>query len=767
MTASTTSARTMYDRYVRAESMQKPNVAKAVTSAGVVPNWIGDTDTFWYVTTTAAGKAFVLVDAVARTKAPAFDHERMADALGTVLDERPDATALPFGAIALEDGCVEFAVDLQAYHVSLDDYAITAKGTVELTEARSPDGRWAVLVRDHDLVIRDTETGAERQLTTDGAEAHAYAGMNDSCAGLVMQQNIGRQIAPPVVVWSPDSTRFITHRLDQRDTGLMHLVRSSPTGGGRPELLSYRYALPGDEFVPTAQYHVFEAATGESVQAKCDPIPMPFVPGIAYGWVWWSEDSSTPYWISSSRGDLDLTLSSMDPTNGDVTVHVEVSAPTHINLGPQQQDCNVRTLRTGEVLWWAQRSGWGHLYLYGTDGSVTPVTSGDWMVRHVVLVDEDARRVVFTAGWRDPDADPYLQQLCSVSLDGGEVTAITSDGMDHHCTGSPVGGAGATSPTRRFFVDVTSRWDTPGVSVLRDAAGEIVMELEAADASELYAAGWTAPERVKVKAADGVTDIWCAIYRPFDFDPSRSYPVIDETYPGPQISSCPLRFPGSGGPITGERSGAEFAALGFVVVVVDGRGGALREKAFQDEARVPHAIFVDDHVAAIEQLAETRPWMDLDRVGIVGESAGASGATRAMLQRPDVFKVAVAGCGNHDNRVNHAWWGEKFFGLADAFDFTEGSNCSLAANLEGKLLLMHGEMDDNAVPHGTMRLVDALIRANKDVDLVIMPNADHGGLCRTGYFIRRRWDYVVQHLMGETPPKYEAQDIVMQHAGLR
>ncbi|MEU9886062.1 DPP IV N-terminal domain-containing protein [Sphaerisporangium sp. NPDC051011] len=744
-------------RYAKAESMLPHKMKRLITSFNVVPSWVGEGETFWYRKHTSAGYEFVVVDAETGTKRPAFDHVRLAAALSAVLETEVDPTAMPLDELQLRDDAVRLTFGLVQLEVALDSYTATVIGQVRMEEALSPDGRWAVLQRDHNLYLRDTTTDVERQLTTDGVDGHAYGGMNDQVATFVMRENLGISV-PPLVVWSPDSTRFVTHRLDQRAVGLMHLVRSSPFDGGRPRLLSYRYALPGDEHVASAEFFVFDAVTGESVQAKCEPINMPFVPAIAYGWVWWSQDQTKVYWLSNDRGDHNVALHQLDADTGEVTVLVEESSTSHILYGPQQQNCNVRTLSTGEVLWWSQRTGWGHLYLYRTDGSVTTLTSGDWMVRHVVTIDEETRRVVFTAGGHDPDADPYLQQLCSVSLDGGEVTAITADGLDHATTPSPSG---------RFFVDVTSRWDTPVHSVLRDRTGAVVLELERSDATALYAAGWAPPERVVVKAADGVTDIYCAVYKPFDFDPANTYPVLDCIYPGPQISCAPLRFPLSGGTFTGAAMAFNYpeayAALGFVVVVVDGRGAALRSQAFQDYARVSgNAVFVDDHVAAIEQLAEGRPWMDLDRVGIYGYSAGGYASARAILQAPDFYKVAVSSAGNHDNRINHSWWGEKFFGLTADYDFGAQANVSLVDNLTGKLLLIHGEMDDNATPHHTMRLVDALIGANKDFDLLIIPNADHFMMVNRPYFLRRRWDYFVQHLLGETPPAYRIDDFAIE-----
>ena len=738
-------------RYAAAEALLPHNLKKLVLSAQARPAWVRDTETFWYRTRTAEGTRFFVVDAEAGTKQPAFDHVLMAEALRTVVDVPVDAAELPFAGIELRDGAVRVAVGDQRVAVSLGDYSATVLGPVVQGESTSPDGRWAVSLRDHNLWIRDTETDESRQLTTDGVEAYDYGVMTDAAAARVMMENLGGLQVPPLVAWSPDSSSFVTHRLDQRDLELMHLVRSSPLGGGRPKPMTYRYAMVGDEGQASSELFVFEAATGEATQAKCPPLHTPFVPTIAYGHLWWSEDNRSVFFLSSDRGDHNVQLNHLDPATGDVRVLVEESSASHITFGPQHQERNVRVLTTGEVLWWSQRSGYGHLYLYGTDGSVRALTQGEWVVRSVVSVDEAARRLVITAAGRLPGSDPYLQEICLLDLDTGHLTTVTEDGLDHDCVPSRSG---------RFFVDITSRYDTPTVSVLRNGAGDVVLELERADATALHAAGWSPAERVVVKAADGVTDVYCAIYKPHDFDPTKSYPVLDEIYAGPQISITPLRFPLAGGTMTGERSGAIFAALGFVVVAVDHRGSAMRHKAFQDDARLGGiGRFVDDHVAAITQLAETRPWMDLDRVGIFGHSGGGSGSTRAMLAAPDFFKVAVSSAGNHDDRIYHAWWGEKIFGLKDEYDYDSHANASLAANLKGKLFLVHGEMDDNVTPHHTMRLVDALIKENKDFDLLIVPNAEHAILVHTAYWIRRRWDYFVQHLLGETPPAYRIADI--------
>lgn len=737
-------------RYVAAEAFTPARLRELVDSAAVKPTWLRGTESFWYRRLHEGKTEFVMVDAEAGTKQPAFDHTRMAEALKGVLDGEVDPGELPITKMDLANGGLRLEARGQRVEVRLDSYTVTALGPVLPHEDVSPDGRWALFTQDYNLFVRDTSTDEVRQLTTDGEADFGYGDLADFAVASVKALGVG---LPPFGVWSPDGNRWVTAKFDQRAVGMMHIVKSAPAGGGRPVLQSYHYACVGDaeESLATSEYHVFDLPSGSSVKADCGPVLTPFLPVTAYGYVWWSDDSRTVSFISTSRGDTEVKLNTLDATSGQVRVALEESSTSQILFGPQQQDCNVRTLTSGEVLWWSQRTDWGHLYLYGTDGSVTALTSGEWMVRNVVSVDEDARRVVFTAAGRLPGQDPYLQEVCSVALDGGDITTVTSDGLDHDVVASPSG---------RFLVDVISRYDTPTVSVLRDATGAELQVLERANAARLLAAGWTPPERAVVKAADGVTDIYCSVYRPHGFDPTQKYPVLDGIYPGPQVSSATLRFPQSGGVMVGFTEGPVFAALGFVVVEIDGRGSALRSKSFQDYARRSgEAVFVDDHAVAIKQLAETRPWMDLDRVGITGHSAGGYGAARALLARPDLFSVAVSSCGNHDNTVNHAWWGEKFFGSSESFDFNEQSNASLAGNLQGKLFLIHGDADDNAVPHGTMRLVDALIRANKDFDLLIVPNAGHAGVLLNGYWVRKRWDYLVQHLMGETPPDgYQVAD---------
>lgn len=745
----------LVSRYAIAEQMITVNQKKLIHRPMVAPVWIRDTETFVYRNRNADGADFVFVDAATGEKRPAFDHERVAKALSVLLDGEYTGHALPFFFFEpREDNTIRFAVGTDRIEVDLETYEAKKLGDVVPAEAVSPDGKWAISRRDHNLFIRDTETDAVRQLTTDGEADLTYAISPGGARNQVTQDNIGFVI-PPQIVWAPDSSKFVTYRLDERRCSQMHLVRSAPLDGSRPQVYTYRYGMVGDEHVATAEYVVFDAASGAATKAQCDPVLMPYVSAVMLGFVWWSDDASKVYFIAADRGDKNVWVNELDPATGDVRLVIHEANERQVLLGPQLSDRFVRVLATGEIVIWSERSGWGHLYLVSADGEWKALTSGEWLVRKLVAVDETARRVVFTAGGVDPAADPYIQQLYSVSLDtagnGNDLTAITDDGLDHECFPSKSG---------RFFVDNTSRVDVPNVAVLRNLAGDVVLELETADATALFATGFTPCERVAVKGHDG-RDMWCGIYKPIGFDETKSYPVLDEIYPGPQINTVPMRFPQSGGVMTGAPRAFEMLALGFVVVMVDGRGSALRSQEYYDDARTNGRgnNIVDDHVSAIKQLAATRPWMDLDRVGVYGHSGGGYASVRCMLKEPDFFKVCVSSAGDHDDHTYHSWWGEKYFGLEDEHDYAVGTNASLAANLKGKLLLAHGEMDDNVTPHLTMRLVDALIKENKNFDLKIVPNADHSMFHNLAWWSRQRWDYFVTHLLHETPPEYRVADI--------
>ncbi len=700
--------------YARAESFLPWHVRGRIFGAGIHPHWTGDGDQFWYEVNTREGKRFARVDPETATR------------------EVSDSPVEP----EQESGSARAGAEVLA-----------------------PDGRQAVFVRDHDLWVRDLKSGTEFVLTDDGDAATPYATPLPSplvAAGL--HPPGGRASDRPAVVWSPDSRRLLTHFLDVRGAGTFTLVQSAPPDGAvRPRSYTYAYPLPGDERVPTAHLVVVD------IDARTvTPLDLPPAELLHYGTplptdpdasgrppIWWSPDGARCFVLRKSRGNLTLTLWEVDPASGAGQVLVEETDETPVdgNLtisGPP----NVRVLAGGaQVLWYSHRDGWGHLYLYdATTGFVRQVTSGAWAVADVLHVDEPARVVYATAVGREPDRNPYDRLLYRIPLDGGEPELLTPAAGSHLVSMAPSG---------KYFVDTWSRVDTAPATELRRIDGSLVMRLEAVDLDNLTAAGWSFPEPFSATARDGTTEIRGILIRPTTFDPSRHYPVIDAIYAGPQTNQAPASF----AEVTQER-GAGFwqaqalAELGFLVVMVDGLGMPYRSKAFRDVSYQSLAdAGLSDHILALRQLADVRPYLDLNRVGIYGHSAGGYASCQAMLAHSDFYQVCVSSAGNHDHRQDKASWVERYMGLPVGGHYREQANRTLAHRLQGKLLLIHGEMDENVHPASTLALVDALIEANKDFDLLILPNRTHacGG---DPYVVRRRWDYFVRHLGGGDPPPY-------------
>ena len=722
-----------------------------MTPGRVRPTWISGSDRFWHLSKSTGATEYVLVDPVAGSRELAFEPDRAASALSSVLGRPVEAGNLPIDGLEVRDGeLLRMHVDGRCWLWDSSRAAVieTSESVPDrLGDSVSPDGRWSVAVRDDNLMVRDRATGAERPLTDDGVASYGYGTQPDISNSRFTFERLGAR-TPPVVAWSPDSRRLLTHRIDQRDLPLMHYMQSTPPDGGRPRLYSEHYAMVGENALAAGEIVVIDVETGERTWWAGPEIIVPFRSPITQRRLWWAPDGRSVYLITGARGDRTVRLYAMDPDNGATKLLVEESSDTNVQTSPILfQPPNVHVLGTGETVWWSERTGWGHLYLYTTSGSVRPLTSGEWLVRDLVAVDEEARVAVFTAAGREPELDPYVRQLYRVGLDDGSVSRLTDDVLDHEATGSPSG---------RFIVDVTSWVDAPSASRLLDGDGGVVLELGQSDAGQLHAAGWAPPERITVKAADGVTDLYGLLYKPHDFDPDGQYPILDDIYPGPQINAAPIRFLETGT----ARHAASMAALGFAVVIIDGRGTPLRSRAFRDHCRGEHdSDYLADHVAAIRQLAATRPWLDLARVGIYGHSGGGRASTAALLRHPDFFKVAVSTAGNHDDRIYHPGWGETYIGMIGEADYTGHSNMPYADRLTGRLLLMHGELDNNVHPYMTLRLIDALMTANKDFDLVIIPNADHRADAHQPYWLRRRWDYFVRHLLGQEPPDYRIADI--------
>ena len=728
--------------YARAERFLSDNTSPLVYGATVSPTWLDD-GRLWYANDVPGGREVVLVDPRAGTRARAFDHERLAGALSTAAGRSVAALALPLRGASFDGSTLRVDLEGQAFACDTNGYACrpdVEDGAVDpRREVASPDGSMAAFIRNHDLWVRDVATGGETRLTTDGVEDFGYATNN---AGWTRSDR-------PVVRWSPDSRKIATFRHDARGVGMMHLVR---TEVGHPELDSWRYPLPEDTVIFRISRIIVDL--DRPAAERVVPLQMPpdqhrstcsdhIVCGGTFGDVEWSADGSELAFVSSSRDHKRATLRIADARTGAVRDVLEEVEETFYESG--YNGPNWRFLpASDEVIWFSQRDDWGHLYLYDTQGTLKrQLTTGDWNVLEILDVDEEARTLTVVGNEREA-GDPYFRYLYRIDMDGGEPVLLTPDSADHTVSLSPDGA---------YFVD---QWSTPVVpptAVVRDADGREVLRLEEADITRLAASGWQPPIPFSVKARDGVTDLYGLLFRPADFDPDGKYPVVNYLYPGPQSGSV-----GSRSFRASHRDFQALAELGFVVIELDAMGTPMRSKTFHE------AYYgnmgdngLPDQVAGIRQLAERYPWIDLDRVGIYGHSGGGFASTAGILSYPDFYKVAVSQAGNHDNRNYEDDWGEKWQGLlvehADGTtSYDNQANQLKAHNLKGKLLIAHGTLDDNVPPSNTMLMVDALIEANKDFDLLLLPNRRHG-FGNEPYMMRRRWDYFVRHLLGKEPPE--------------
>lgn len=757
------------DDYARAERLLSPRLNKLILNTAIEPHWLEKSDRFWYLSHTTRGKEFVLVDPTRNTRQPAFDHERLAAALSQATSSPYRSNQLPFDTIEfdserrllrVEVGDTCWACDLETYRCSRQskDERITED------QLRSPDGHWVAYLRDHNIHARSLATGEQIQLTTDGQAYYDYGTSPDSNLTPVTER-LGKKKRAPSLTWSPDSRRLVTCRLDQRNVPEMYLIQSVPPPPElRPVLHAYRYPLVGEN-IASVELVILDLDQRAIVEAKCESAPVTYGTPIELKLVWWSNDSQKVYFVYTGRGEKTLRLYEIEPNTGTTRMILEERGETYVEPNLVSDDFygdvkpNVRILRNGEeIIWFSERDGWGHLYLYdGVTGLLKrQITFGEWVVREVLHVDEESREIYFTAGGREKGRDPYYRHLYRINIDDDrcQPELLTSEDAEHDVHFSPSG---------KYFVDTYSRVNTAPLSVLRNSDGKLVRELERADVEPLLSTGWKWPEPFSVKARDGATDIYGVIYRPSNFDSSRKYPVIDDIYPGPYTIRTPKAFdhPSAGSLAHSFWHPQALAELGFIVVTVDGLGTAYRSKAFHDFSygNLEDAGGLEDHMTALRQLAERYSYMDLNRVGIFGHSAGGYASTRAILAYPDFYKVAVSSAGDHDVLGYLPYHGEKYQGLLDEGRYAHQANATIAHRLKGKLLLAHGDMDDNVHPALTIQLIDALIKANKDFDLIIMPNQNHE-FAKDPYFIRRRWDYFVEHLLGTEPPKgYEIHHV--------
>jgi dipeptidyl-peptidase-4 len=728
--------------YARAEQFFGSNLKNLAFRLDVRPHFIGDSGRFWYRLDTRSGHEFVLVDPQRNTRALAFDHVQLASALALATGRQFTATTLPLDDIEFATDDRAIAVRLGAQRWSCDRASYQCAATAPppaADELPSPDSHWVAFLRGHNLYVRSTATREEIALTDDG-EAHFDYGTHPGSGLSFVTDQVEHAPALPLALWSPDSKRLITHRLDERKVREMYLLQAAPLGGGlQPVLWPYRYPFPGDAVVPTVQMYVFDIESHSRVMLGSDPQLVLYDTPLELHAFRWSEDSWKVYFLEAERGLKSVRFSVADSRTGAVRKILEERGPTYVQTNPS----NVRVIGDGvETLSYSERDGWAHLYLHDTATGALKrqITRGAWRVEDVLWVDARARRVYFTARGHEAGRDPYFRHLYRAGLDGAHLELLTPEDADHEPRFAPNG---------RYFVDTYSRVDLPPTSVLRTADGKLVRVLETADIEPLIAIGWKPPERFSAKAADGVTDLYGVIYRPSRFDASKSYPVIDDIYPGPQSIRTPKNFRTSG-----RGDPQSLAELGFIVVIVDGRGTPYRSKTFHNVSygHIEQAGHLEDHIAVVHQLAARYPQFDLLRVGVTGHSQGGYAAARAMLAYPDFYKVGVSSAGVHDMGGYNADLGEIYQGMPDGTNYQGLGNRGLATNLKGKLLLIYGDMDDNVPPALTIQLVDALIKANKDFDLLLLPNGNHARTFTDPYVIRRRWDFFVRHLLGVEPP---------------
>jgi dipeptidyl-peptidase-4 len=737
------------DDYKRAEKFMTYNTRPLVFH-DARGKWVSE-DRYLFRDSGLDGSQFVVFDAMHGTRQPAFDHAKLAAALSAAAGTTYNAAHLPFmtfefsadgQSISFRAKSQKWTCDLQGSKCSAEPKP--AKGGAERAEEElSPDGKSAAFIRDYNLWVREVASGKETQLTTDGVKDFGYSTDN---AGWIHSDR-------PILLWSPDSKKIATFQQDQRGVGEMYLVE---TKVGHPVLQAWKYPLPGDDVVTTIQRVVIDLDTHKVARLQlppdqhrttlCDDVECR---GSDWDDVEWSPDAAHLAFVSTSRDHKHEQLRVADAATGAVRDVLEETAATQYESGWGR--VNWRYLPgSKEIIWFSERDNWGHLYLYdlATGHLKNQITSGEWAVTQLLRVDEKNRVLYFLADGREKGQNPYYAHLYRIGFDGKNLTLLTPEDGNHEVTFSTSG---------RYFFDSYSKPDVPAVAVVRDEAGKLISTVAKTDISKLLAAGWQPPVPITVKARDGVTDIYGLIYKPSNLDPAKKYPIVNYIYPGPQGGSV-----GSWSFAASRRDAQSLAELGFLVVEIEGMGNPLRSKKFHDfyygnmgDNTLP------DQIAGMRELAKKYPWIDIDRVGIFGHSGGGYATADAMFRYPDFFKVGISESGNHDNREYEDDWGERYQGLlvknADGTtNYDDQANQHLAKNLKGHLLLAHGTLDDNVPPYNTLLVVDELIKANKDFDLLLLPNQHHGYGSATLYMTRRRWDYFVRYLLGAEPPhEYE------------
>ena len=688
----------------------------------------------WYVNNTPDGKEYLWVNPSEKTQEKCFDHAVLAKLLSEKFEKDIDANHIDISELEFDADMAElkftFDEKIVSFNPNQQELTIVESKTEDPKRdwgywgsrfdetnnppVMSPDSTMLAFIKNHNLYIKNTSTDEETRLSYDGAPGFFYS---------------------TYIKWSPDGKKIMAYKVRPGDERKIYFVESSPEDQFQPKLQSRDYLKPGDE-LPFKSPQLFLIGEKKHIQVPTDEFGHQF--GLNN--IEWREDSSAFTFEYNQRGHQAYKVIAVDAITGAVKVLVNEVSKTFIDYSGKKYRYDIDDGK--EIIWTSERDGWNHIYLYdGETGKVKrQLTKGEWVVRNVIHVDEENREVYFTASGMDKGQDPYFLHYFKVGFDGRNLTRFTKDNGNHQLT---------FSEDYEYYVDQYSRVDAPPVTLLKSSKNaKTLMQLQKADHSALLQEGWIAPEVFTSKGRDGVTDIWGVIIRPTSFDPNKTYPVIEYIYAGPHSSFVPKDFRSY------YWSMSSLAELGFIVVQIDGMGTSNRSKAFHDVCwkNLKDGGFPDRKIW-IREAAKKYPYMDAENVGIFGTSAGGQNAAAALVFNSDFYDVAVSSCGCHDNRMDKIWWNEQFMGYPIGPHYAECSNVENAGQMGGDLMLILGEVDDNVDPASTMQFVNALIKANKDFELVTIPGMGHSSGGEFGE--RKRKDFFVKHLMDVDPPSWE------------
>lgn len=727
------SAQGKLEDYERAQTLREKYESQALN----VPDravWIGKTSQFWYRKTVKGGHEFILVDVERQLKSPAFDHEKLAASLNKQTGEKFTALTLPFRSINFfDDGKIlEFEYADSVWRCDLTGYDLKKAGPARTRQRdgwqdvggpaakaasaetrESPDKKWQAFIKNYNVWLRSVESRDEFPLSWDGNEGNYYTFES--------------------IQWSPDSRKLLAVRIRPGLHRKIQYVESSPADQLQPKYFSLGYTKPGDP-LDLQQPVLFLVDSRKQINVDSSLFPNPYeLSNFA-----WRKDGRAFTFEYNQRGHQVYRVIEVDGQTGLARTIINEESPTFFCYSSKKFRFDLDDGR--EIIWMSERDGWNHLYLYdGVTGQVkNQITRGEWVVRSVERVDEANRQVWFLASGMYPGQDPYFLYLYRINLDGSGLECLTPFEANHTVT---------LSHDLKYYVDLYSRVDFPPVMQLRRSSdNKVIMELERADISGLLKAGWKAPETFVAKGRDGKTDIWGIIIRPSNFNPKKKYPVIEYIYAGPHSSFVPKSF-------FAWNQMMSLAELGFIVVQIDGMGTSNRSKAFHDVCwkNLKDAGF-PDRILWHKAVAARYPYYDISRVGIYGTSAGGQNAMAGLLFHPEFYKVGFAAAGCHDNRMDKIWWNEQWMGWPIGPEYESSSNTVNAHRLKGKLMLLVPELDTNVDPATTYQVVNALIKAGKDFELVVIPGANHGSGGAFGE--RKRNDFFVRHLLGVNPPDW-------------